>query len=52
VGLDDKPLPAALPRKVVKRTPRAETRALHAAHEDSEEAHAGQHGPARRKKKD
>ena len=52
VGLDDKPLPAAPPRKVVKRTPRAETRALHAAHEDSEEAHAGQHGPARRKQKD
>ncbi len=52
VGLDDKPLPAALPRKAVKRTPRAETRALHAAHEDSEEAHAGQHGPARRKQRD
>jgi 23S rRNA (cytidine1920-2'-O)/16S rRNA (cytidine1409-2'-O)-methyltransferase len=52
VGLGDKPLPAAPPRKVVKRTPRAETRALHAAHEDSEEAHAGQHGPARRKQKD
>ena len=51
VGLDDKPLPAALPRKAVKRTPRAETRALHAAHADSEEAHAGQHGPARRKQK-
>ena len=49
--LDDTPLPAAPPRKAVKRTPRAETRALHAAHEDSEEAHAGQHGPARRKKK-
>jgi 23S rRNA (cytidine1920-2'-O)/16S rRNA (cytidine1409-2'-O)-methyltransferase len=52
VALEDKPLPAAPPRKAVKRTPRAETRALHAAHEDSEEAHAGQHGPARRKKKD
>ena len=52
MGLDDKPLPAAPPRKAVKRTPRAETRALHAAHEDSEEAHAGQHGPARRKQKD
>ena len=51
VGLDDKPLPAAPPRKAVKRTPRAETRALHAAHIDSEEAHAGQHGPARRKVK-
>ncbi len=52
LGLDNEPLPAAPPRKAVKRTPRAETRALHAAHEDSEEAHAGQHGPARRKKKD
>ena len=52
VGLDEKPLPVAPPRKAVKRTPRAETRALHAAHEDSEEAHAGQHGPARRKQKD
>jgi 23S rRNA (cytidine1920-2'-O)/16S rRNA (cytidine1409-2'-O)-methyltransferase len=52
VGLDDTPLPAAPPRKAVKRTPRAETRALHAAHEDSEEAHAGQHGPARRKQRD
>ncbi len=51
-GLDDKPLQAAPPRKTVKRTPRAETRALHAAHEDSEEAHAGQHGPARRKQRD
>ncbi len=50
-GLDDQPLPAAPARKAVKRTPRAETRALHAAHEDSEEAHAGQHGPARRKQK-
>ena len=52
VGSDDKPLPAAPPRKAARRTPRAETRALHAAHEDSEEAHAGQHGPARRKKKE
>jgi 23S rRNA (cytidine1920-2'-O)/16S rRNA (cytidine1409-2'-O)-methyltransferase len=51
VAIDEKPLPAAPPRKAVKRTPRAETRALHAAHEDSEEAHAGQHGPARRKQK-
>ncbi len=51
-SLDNKPLPVAPPRKAVKRTPRAETRALHAAHEDSEEAHAGQHGPARRKQRD
>jgi len=27
-------------------------RARHAAHEDSEEAHAGQHGPARSKRRD
>ena len=52
VVVNDKPLPAVPPRKAVKRTPRAETRALHAAHEDSEEAHAGQHGPARRKQRD
>ena len=52
VSLDDKPLPVAPPRKAAKRTPRAETRALHAAHVDSEEAHAGQHGPARRKQRD
>ena len=51
VSLDDKPLPIAPPRKAAKRTPRAETRALHAAHIDSEEAHAGQHGPARRKQR-
>ncbi|MES2946417.1 MAG: TlyA family RNA methyltransferase [Pseudomonadota bacterium] len=48
---EDKPLVAAPPRKVVKRTPRSELRALHAAHEDSEEAHAGQHGPARSKRR-
>ena len=48
----DKPLPVAPPRKAVKRTPRAETRALYAAHEDSEDAHAGQHGPARRKQRE
>ena len=45
------PLVAAPPRKAVKRTPRSEQRALHAAHEDSEEAHAGQHGPARSKRR-
>ena len=46
---EDQPLVAAPSRNLPKRTPRSETRALHAAHEDSEEAHAGQHGPARRK---
>ena len=45
------PLAAAPPRKAAKRTPRSEQRALHAAHEDSEEAHAGQHGPARSKRR-
>ena len=49
---EDQPLAAAPARNLPKRTPRSETRALHAAHEDSEEAHAGQHGPARRKQRD
>ena len=49
VAGEDQPLVAAPLRNLPKRTPRSETRALHAAHEDSEEAHAGQHGPARRK---
>ena len=49
VASEDQPLVAAPSRNLPKRTPRSETRALHAAHEDSEEAHAGQHGPARRK---
>ncbi|MES2243333.1 MAG: TlyA family RNA methyltransferase [Pseudomonadota bacterium] len=49
---EDQPLPAAPPRKAVKRTPRSEIRAMHEAHEDSEEAHAGQHGPARGKRRD
>ena len=52
VAGEDKPLVAAPARNLPKRTPRSEQRALHAAHEDSEEAHAGQHGPARRKQKD
>ena len=49
---EDQPLPAAPARKAAKRTPRNELRAMHAAHEDSEEAHAGQHGPARGKRRD
>jgi 23S rRNA (cytidine1920-2'-O)/16S rRNA (cytidine1409-2'-O)-methyltransferase len=49
---EDQPLPVPPPRKAAKRTPRSELRALHAAHEDSEEAHAGQHGPARGKRRD
>ncbi|MDB5889403.1 MAG: ribosomal methyltransferase RrmJ/FtsJ [Polaromonas sp.] len=52
VAADSKPLVAAPARNLPKRTPRSEQRALHAAHEDSEEAHAGQHGPARRKQRD
>ena len=48
---EDQPLVAAPARNLPKRTPRSEQRALHAAHEDSEEAHAGQHGPARAKSK-
>ena len=48
---EDQPLAAAPARSLPKRTPRSEQRALHAAHEDSEEAHAGQHGPARAKSK-
>lgn len=46
------PLPAAPPRKAAKRTPRSELRAMQEAHEDSEEAHAGQPGPARGKRRD
>lgn len=46
------PLPTAPPRKAAKRTPRSELRAMHEAHEDSEEAHAGQPGPARGKRRD
>ena len=48
---EDQPLVAAPARNLPKRTPRSEQRALHAAHEDSEEAHAGQHGPARSKRR-
>jgi 23S rRNA (cytidine1920-2'-O)/16S rRNA (cytidine1409-2'-O)-methyltransferase len=51
VAGEDVPLAAAPSRNVPKRTPRSEQRALHAAHEDSEEAHAGQHGPARSKRR-
>lgn len=51
VAGEDQPLIAAPARSLPKRTPRSEQRLLHAAHEDSEEAHAGQHGPARAKSK-
>jgi len=52
VAGEDQPLVAAPARNLPKRTPRSELRALHEAHEDSEEAHAGQHGPARGKRRD
>ena len=51
VAGEDQPLIAAPARNLPKRTPRSEVRARHAAHEDSEEAHAGQHGPARSKRR-
>ena len=46
---EDQPLAVAPQRKVAKRIPRSELRASREPHEDSEAAHAGQHGPARRK---
>ncbi|GBU15378.1 TlyA family rRNA (cytidine-2'-O)-methyltransferase [Polaromonas sp.] len=46
---EDQPLSAAPQRKAAKRVPRSELRAAREPHEDSEAAHAGQHGPARRK---
>lgn len=52
---EDQPLPAAPPRQVAKRVPRSELRAARAPHEDSEAAeaaHAGQHGPGRRKQRE
>lgn len=49
---EDQPLAAAPQRKAAKRVPRSELRALREPHEDSEAAHAGQHGPARRKQRE
>ncbi|CAM3703268.1 TlyA family RNA methyltransferase [Polaromonas hydrogenivorans] len=49
---EDQPLLAAPQRKVSKRVPRSEMRASWAPHEDSELAQAGQHGPARGKRRD
>ena len=49
---EDQPLAAAPQRKVAKRIPRSELRASREPHEDSEAAHAGQHGPARRKQQE
>jgi 23S rRNA (cytidine1920-2'-O)/16S rRNA (cytidine1409-2'-O)-methyltransferase len=52
---EDQPLPAAPKRKVAQRVSRSELRASRAPHEDSEAAeaaHAGQHGPAKTKRRD
>jgi 23S rRNA (cytidine1920-2'-O)/16S rRNA (cytidine1409-2'-O)-methyltransferase len=51
---EDQPLAAAPKRKAAKRIPRSELRASREPHEDSEAAeaaHAGQHGPAKRRGK-
>ena len=51
---EDQPLAAAPKRKAAKRVPRSEMRASREPHEDSEAAeaaHAGQHGPAKRRSK-
>ena len=51
---EDEPLLAAPKRKAAKRIPRSEMRASREPHEDSEAAeaaHAGQHGPAKRRNK-
>ena len=49
---EDQPLAAAPMRTTPKRVPRGELRASREPHEDSEAAHAGQHGPARSKRRD
>ena len=52
---EDLPLAAAPQRKAAKRLPRSvlrESRELHQPHADPEAAHAGQHGPARGKRRD
>ena len=51
---EDQPLAAAPKRQAAKRVPRSEMRASREPHEDSEAAeaaHAGQHGPAKRRGK-
>ena len=52
LSFEAQPLAAAPPRKTTKRVPRSELRAWRLPHEDSEDAHAGQHGPARSKRRD
>ena len=49
---EDLPLAAAPTRKAPKRLPRSEQRASREPHDDPEAAHAGQHGPARAKRRD
>lgn len=52
---EDQPLAAAPKRQVAQRVSRSELRALRGPHEDSEAAeaaHAGQHGPAKSKRRD
>jgi 23S rRNA (cytidine1920-2'-O)/16S rRNA (cytidine1409-2'-O)-methyltransferase len=52
---EDQPLAAAPQRKAAKRLPRSvlrESREIHQSHADAEAAHAGQHGPARAKRRD
>ena len=49
---EDQPLAVAPQRKAAKRLPRSELRKSREPHEDSEAAHAGQHGPARAKRRD
>ena len=52
LSFEAQPLASAPPRKTTKRVPRSELRAWRLPHEDSEDAHAGQHGPARSKRRD
>jgi 23S rRNA (cytidine1920-2'-O)/16S rRNA (cytidine1409-2'-O)-methyltransferase len=52
---EDQPLAAAPQRKATKRLPRSvlrESREIHQSRADAEAAHAGQHGPARGKRRD
>jgi 23S rRNA (cytidine1920-2'-O)/16S rRNA (cytidine1409-2'-O)-methyltransferase len=52
---EDQPLAAAPQRKAAKRLPRSvlrESREIHQSRADAEAAHAGQHGPARGKRRD
>jgi 23S rRNA (cytidine1920-2'-O)/16S rRNA (cytidine1409-2'-O)-methyltransferase len=48
---EDQPLAAVPKRQSPKRLPRSTLREMREPHEDSEAAHAGQHGPARSKRR-